>query len=157
MYEKSVGQISIITEQDMLGMRWLKFWQSFIEICRLENWYPDFHIFMIIISENIKFETFVGKSIHLYIQNHFTTYFARFCSIWSPKTSFSSRYIGCKAAHKIYNFWIFKLSWSNFRIQSWTDVSESAHKAFVSLLLLSKHLPVFFIPNVQPVNLPFLS
>ena len=45
MYEKSVGQISIITKQDVLGMSWSKPWQSFIEICRLENWYSDFQIF----------------------------------------------------------------------------------------------------------------
>ncbi len=45
MYEKSVGQISIITEQDMLGMSWLKPWQSLIEICRLENWDSEFSYF----------------------------------------------------------------------------------------------------------------
>ena len=104
MYEKSVGQISIITEQDMLGMSWLKFWQSFIEICRLENWDSDFHFFHNNYSENTNFELFIEKSIHLYIHNHFTTYFIARASFSTVIRRIHPMDHECKAAHKFQHF-----------------------------------------------------
>ena len=104
MYEKSVGQISIITKQDMLGMSRLKPWQSFIEICRLENWDSDFHIFHNNYFENINFEFFRGKSIHLYIHNHFTTYFSATASLCTVIHRMHPMDHECKAAHKFQHF-----------------------------------------------------
>ena len=68
MYEKSVGQISIIAKQDMLVMAWLRLGQSFIEISGLENWYSDFHNFHEFYFEKYQLRNFhreIDTSLHL--------------------------------------------------------------------------------------------
>ena len=68
-------------------------------------------------SENTNFEFFIGKSIHLYIHNHFTTYYsarASWCAVIRPVHPMDHE---CKAAHKFQHFKIL-VDFQGFPIQT---------------------------------------
>ena len=79
-----------------------------------------FSKFTELIFRKINFENFIGKSIHLYIHNHFTTYFARFSFIWVVHDANPPRKDECKAAHKIFNFQNFTFSLS--AVNDWSII-----------------------------------
>ena len=60
-----------------------------------------FSKFTELIFRKINFENFIGKSIHLYIHNHFTTYFSAMASFSTVIRRIDPTDHECKAAHKI--------------------------------------------------------